>query len=69
MKARLISSVLLLAALSGCATTEEQSECYANLGYCLLVGTAQTVGYVALAAVASRFDDDHEKRHDKKRGH
>jgi hypothetical protein len=70
MKARLISGVLLIASLSGCASSTSNDECYASLGACLVVGTAQTVGYIAIAALASSLDGDHEKRRDKKkRGH
>lgn len=69
MKAGWISTALLVASLSGCASSMENDECYANLGACLLIGTAQTVGYIAVAAVVSSLDGD-EHRHDKKkRGH
>lgn len=70
MKNRLLSSALLAASLSGCASSTPSDECNANLGACMVVGTAQTVGYVAVAALASRLDGhDHGRRHGtKKRG-
>lgn len=69
MKTRLVLKALLVASLSGCASSTSNDECNANMGACLMVGTAQTVGYVAIAALASRFDDrDHGRKHDKKRG-
>jgi len=67
MKTRLFSTALLVASLGGCASSMQNDECYANLGACLLVGTAQTAGYVAVAALTSRLDDNHDRRHDKKK--
>ena len=70
MKTRLLLNALLVASLSGCASSMSNDECYANLGACLVVGTAQTAGYVAVAALMSRLDDHDQRRdrhHDKKK--
>jgi hypothetical protein len=66
MKTRLVSSALLVASHSGRASSMSSDECNANLGACLVVGTAQTAGDVAVVALVSRFDD-HDHNHDKKR--
>jgi len=71
MKARLVSAVLLLASLSGCASSMvENGTCYSNMGMCFLGGTAETLGYIAVAAITAKLDGDHDRHHDKKkRGH
>ncbi|HTM61444.1 MAG TPA: hypothetical protein VL199_13890 [Burkholderiales bacterium] len=71
MKARLILSALLVASLSSCASSMvENGTCYSNMGACFLGGTAETIGYIAVAAISSKLDGDHDRRHDKKkRGH
>lgn len=45
--------------LGGCASAAEDDKCYQNLGPCLLLGTAQTVAYVGVAALMERHHDDH----------
>ena len=65
MKTKLLLSALLVASLSGCASSMSNDECNANLGACLVLGTAQTAGYVAVAALMARHD--HDRSHDKKK--
>lgn len=69
MKTRLLLNALLIASLSGCASTMSNDECSANLGACLVVGTAQTVSYVAAAALMSSLDDHQhrDRNHGKKK--
>ena len=70
MKARLIVSALLVASLSGCASSMvENGTCYSNMGMCFLGGTAETIGYIAIAAITSKHDGDHDRHDKKKRGH
>ena len=51
--------------LGGCASAGEDDKCYENLGACLLLGTAQTVAYVGVAALMERHHEDrhHENHH------
>ena len=52
--------------LGGCASPAQDDKCYENLGACLLLGTAQTVAYVGVAALMGRQHDDREHRRNKK---
>ena len=52
--------------LGGCASAAGDDKCYENLGPCLLLGTAQTVAYVGVAALMERHHDDHHHGHGKK---
>lgn len=49
--------------LGGCANAAQDDKCYENLGACLLLGTAQTVAYVGVAALMERHDDHHHGHH------
>ena len=74
MKAKLMLSALLVASLSGCASSMvEDGTCYDNLGACLVVGTAETIVYtageLAFGALVSALDGDNDRHDKKKRGH
>ena len=64
MKSKCIA--IAAALLAGCASSTPDDKCYENLGACLLLGTAQTVAYVGVAALMDRHHDDREHRHNKK---
>ena len=68
MKAWLILSALVAASLSGCASSMvENGTCYSNMGMCFLGGTAETIGYIAVAAISSKLDGDHDRHQNKKK--